>query len=102
MAHQVRLVLLGLLAACAVLALLIPINFEKSYGIFDKETRTLECGSVIFPQEKTGATAYNADCAVARSRHLGYAGLCLAGAVVVTAIALAKRGSQQSGSPSTT
>ncbi|WKU45076.1 hypothetical protein Q3V23_13905 [Streptomyces sp. VNUA116] len=89
-AHQARLVLLSLLAVCAVLVLLIPINFEKSYGIFDKETRKLECGSVIFPQEKAGATTYNADCAVARSRHLGYAGLCLAGAVAVTAFGLAR------------
>ncbi|MEV4926012.1 hypothetical protein [Streptomyces roseoverticillatus] len=95
-AHQGRLVLLVLLAACAALVLLMPVKFEKSYGIFDKETRKLECGSVIFPQEKAGATAYNADCAVARSRHLGYAGLCLAGAAVVTAIAIAKQGGRQS------
>ncbi|MFF7729584.1 hypothetical protein [Streptomyces sp. NPDC008001] len=90
-AHQVRLVLLVLLAAGAVLALLMPIEFEKSYGIFEKETKRLKCGSVIFPREEVGSTTYNLDCAVARSRHLGYAGLCLAGAVVVTAFGLAKQ-----------
>ncbi|MGW1197455.1 hypothetical protein ACWD4B_16695 [Streptomyces sp. NPDC002536] len=96
--HQILIWLLVVLAAGAVLALLMPVNFEKTYGVSDKQTWKLECGSVVFPREKVGAATYNFDCAVARTQRLGYAGLSLAGAVVVTAICLAKQVSRRKGS----
>lgn len=83
--------LLALFALTIALLLVTPVNFDKTYGIFNKETRHLECGSVVLPTEQPGATAYNADCAVARTQRVGYAGLVMAGAVAATAVGLARR-----------
>lgn len=56
------------------------------------ETTHLRCGSVVFPREETGATAYNVECGTARTQRLGYAGLSLAAGGLVGAFCLARRG----------
>ncbi|MGW5733193.1 MULTISPECIES: hypothetical protein [Streptomyces] len=87
----------GLTAALivvAVLALLMPVDFnetvERSSG--SQRSLSLECGSVISPhagKTEEGFSSYPGQCTAQRTQRVGYAGLALTGALVVMAVGAA-------------
>lgn len=90
LAQELRIFLIVVLAAGAVFALLFPVKPSNTYGIFDERTRNFSCGSVVFPKGP-----FEERCSMAHTQRLGFAGLGLAGAFVLTAVALAKAGTSR-------
>ncbi|MER5257221.1 MULTISPECIES: hypothetical protein [unclassified Streptomyces] len=86
--------LTAVLVAVAAFLLLVPVDFNETVvrpsGM--ERSLSLECGSVISPKAKVtdgGFSSYPGQCTAQRTQWAGYAGLALAGALVVMTVGAA-------------